>query len=56
MYDRPMNVDEEKADLALSSLGRHEGYRTWTGVDWEVMGRRSLPLIFGSRAAPLHRH
>ena len=38
----PMDIDQDKVDqtvLALLSLGRHEGYRTWKGFDWEVMGR-----------------
>ncbi len=29
----------DQAALALLSLGRHEGYRTWKAFDWEVMGR-----------------
>jgi len=29
----------DQAVLALLSLGRHEGYRTWKAFDWEVMGR-----------------
>ena len=35
-------VDPDKIDqavLALLSLGRHEGNRTWKSFDWEVMGR-----------------
>lgn len=35
-------VDQDKVDqaiLALLSLGRHDGYRTWKAFDWEVMGR-----------------
>jgi hypothetical protein len=42
MYAMPMDIDDDKVDqaaLALLSLGRHEGYRTWKGFDWEVMGR-----------------
>ncbi len=38
----PMDIDREKVDqavLALLSLGRHEGYRTWKSFDWEVMVR-----------------
>lgn len=38
----PVNIDEDKVDqavLALLSLGRHEGYRTWKGFDWDVMSR-----------------
>jgi len=38
----PTGVDQDKVDqavLALLSLGRHEGYRTWKAFDWEVMGR-----------------
>ena len=38
----PMDIDLDKVDqavLALLSLGRHEGYRTWKAFDWEVMGR-----------------
>ena len=38
----PVNIDEDKVDqavLALLSLGRHEGYRTWKSFDWEVMSR-----------------
>ncbi len=37
-----MNIDQDKVDqtvLALLSLGRHDGYRTWKAFDWEVMGR-----------------
>ena len=36
------DIDEDKVDqavLALLSLGRHEGYRTWKAFDWEVMSR-----------------
>jgi len=42
MYAMPMDIDQDKVDqaiLALLSLGRHEGYRTWKAFDWEVMGR-----------------
>ena len=38
----PIDIDEDKVDravLALLSLGRHEGYRTWKAFDWEAMGR-----------------
>ena len=38
----PMDIDEDKIDqavLALLSLGRHDGDRTWKGFDWEVMSR-----------------
>ena len=38
----PKDIDQDKVDqavLALLSLGRHEGYRTWKTFDWEVMGR-----------------
>ena len=38
----PMDIDQDKVDqavLALLSLGRHDGYRTWKAFDWEVMGR-----------------
>jgi hypothetical protein len=37
-----LEIDQDKLDqtvLALLSLGRHEGDRTWKGFDWEVMGR-----------------
>jgi len=37
-----VDIDQDKVDqtvLALLSLGRHEGYRTWKTFDWEVMGR-----------------
>ena len=37
-----MELDTDKIDhavLALLSLGRHDGYRTWKSFDWEVMGR-----------------
>ena len=37
-----MDIDTEKIDqtvLALLHLGRHEGYRTWKGFDWDVMRR-----------------
>jgi hypothetical protein len=37
-----MDIDPDKVDqavLALLSLGRHEGYRTWKAFDWEIMGR-----------------
>jgi hypothetical protein len=42
MYPVPMDIDPDKVDqavLALLSLGRHEGYRTWKAFDWEIMGR-----------------
>jgi Domain of unknown function (DUF6429) len=42
MEAMPMNIDQDKVDqavLALLSLGRHEGSRTWKAFDWEVMGR-----------------
>ena len=35
-------IDHDKIDqavLALLLLGRHEGYWTWKGFDWDVMGR-----------------
>jgi hypothetical protein len=38
----PKDIDQDKVDqavLALLSLGRHDGYRTWKAFDWEVMGR-----------------
>ena len=38
----PIGFDQDKVDqavLALLSLGRHEGYRTWKAFDWEIMGR-----------------
>jgi len=38
----PTNIDQDKVDqavLALLSLGRHEGFRTWKAFDGEVMGR-----------------
>jgi hypothetical protein len=37
-----MELDTDKIDqavLALLALGRHDGYRTWKGFDWESMGR-----------------
>jgi hypothetical protein len=37
-----MDIDQDKVDqavLALLSLGRHEGDRTWKSFDWEIMGR-----------------
>ena len=37
-----MDIDQEKVDqsvLALLSLGRHDGKRTWKSFDWQVMGR-----------------
>jgi Domain of unknown function (DUF6429) len=37
-----MDIDQDKVDqavLALLSLGRHEGFRTWKSFDWEVMVR-----------------
>jgi hypothetical protein len=37
-----MPSDNDKIDqsvLALLSLGKHEGYRTWKSFDWEVMER-----------------
>jgi Domain of unknown function (DUF6429) len=37
-----MEIDQDKVDqavLALLSLGRHEGYRTWKAFDCAVMGR-----------------
>ena len=30
-------VDE--AALAIMLLGRHDGWRTWKGLDWEVLNR-----------------
>jgi hypothetical protein len=42
MYAMPMDIDQDKVDqavLALLSLGRHDGHRTWKAFDWEVMGR-----------------
>jgi hypothetical protein len=42
MYAMPKVIDQDKLDqavLALLSLGRHDGFRTWKGFDWEVMGR-----------------
>jgi hypothetical protein len=42
MRDMPQDIDQDKVDqavLALLSLGRHEGYRTWKAFDWEIMGR-----------------
>jgi hypothetical protein len=42
MYAMPMDIDQDKVDqavLALLSLGRHEGYRTWKAFDWEIMRR-----------------
>jgi hypothetical protein len=42
MYAMPKAIDQDKLDqavLALLSLGRHDGFRTWKGFDWEVMGR-----------------
>jgi hypothetical protein len=37
-----MELDTDKIDqavLALLALGRHDRYRTWKALDWEVMGR-----------------
>jgi hypothetical protein len=37
-----MPSDNDRIDqsvLALLSLGKHEGYRTWKSFDWEVMER-----------------
>jgi hypothetical protein len=37
-----MELDTDKIDqavLALLTLGRHDGYRTWKAFDWESMGR-----------------
>jgi len=42
MYAMPRDVDRDKVDqavLALMSLGRQVGFRTWKAFDWEVMGR-----------------
>jgi hypothetical protein len=39
-YDKSMDIDQDKVDqavLALLSLGRHEGYRTWKAFGWESM-------------------
>jgi hypothetical protein len=39
------DIDQEKVDqavLALLSLGRHDGDRTWKAFDWDVMGRLHL--------------
>jgi hypothetical protein len=37
-----MELDTDKIDqvvLALLTLGKHDGGRTWKAFDWEVMGR-----------------
>ena len=37
-----MELDSDKivqVVLALLTLGKHEGYRTWKSFDWEVMRR-----------------
>jgi hypothetical protein len=37
-----LELDTERIDqavLALLYLGRHEGYRTWKGFDWDAMDR-----------------
>jgi hypothetical protein len=37
-----LELDTEKIDqavLALLYLGRHDGYRTWKGFDWDAMDR-----------------
>lgn len=37
-----MDIDEDRIDdavLALLYLGRHQGYRTWKGFDWDAMNR-----------------
>jgi hypothetical protein len=42
LYAMPREVDQDKVDhavLALLSLGRHEGDRTWKTFDWEIMAR-----------------
>jgi hypothetical protein len=42
MCAMPKDIDQDKVDqavLALLSLGRHDGFRTWKGLEWEVMGR-----------------
>src|SRR5208283_3632727 len=41
-YAMPKEIDQDNVDqavLALLSLGRHEGSRTWKAFDWETMGR-----------------
>ena len=40
-----MELDTDKIDqvvLALLTLGKHEGYRTWKSFDWEVIDRKSV--------------
>jgi hypothetical protein len=40
--DAGVDIDTEKIDqtvLALLCLGRHDGFRTWKGFDWDVMSR-----------------
>jgi Domain of unknown function (DUF6429) len=42
LYVMVRDVDQNKLDqalLALLSLGRHEGDRTWKAFDWDVMNR-----------------
>jgi hypothetical protein len=37
-----MEFDTDRIDqavLALLTLGKHDGVRTWKAFDWEVMGR-----------------
>ena len=44
-----MDIDQEKVDqavLALLSLGRHEGYRTWKAFDWKEGLRESERLLY----------
>ena len=38
----PFEADLDRIDdaaLAILLLGRHDGYRTWKGLDWDVLNR-----------------
>jgi len=42
LYAMPRDIDQDMVDqavLALLSLGRHEGDRTWKAFDWDTMNR-----------------
>jgi len=47
MYQPRITVDWEAVDwvrvdeavLAIMLLGLHDGWRTWKGIDWEVLNR-----------------
>jgi hypothetical protein len=57
----PMDIDEDKVDqavLALLSLGRHDGNRTWKGFDSlyinESGKHKSVSAVVAERIFPVH--